>query len=463
MEFAGALRQAIQASGLTLERIRHRLGQRGLTVSVATLSYWQRGRSRPRSRVVVAALEEILQVATGTLTDLLDDPAPSAPSVRGGAGRAGLATGPAGPGDRGRAASDLWPDPDQYAYLVAQLDRSGDHRLERLSIHDVYRLDETRRSWTLSVRTVLRAAGDDIDRVVCVHRTGLAVSQTPKPCPAEDGAATDVQKQPDSEWAGREDTEQEPEPEAEILEWLGRERGGLAGQSREAAADGFEGREPPGGGPVSLDAGSIPDGGDFIDPEPVLRDFVEMRPEGDTALALDGPDHDVELGFPEDVDEDGGPGGALDGGPGGALDGGPDGGLDGALGGGPGGAELLAVRYCRPGRIRAEGGLIAFELVFDRVLAAGDTAVIEYELGPLGEAHLGDGYDRRFAHPVHDYVAIIQFEGGRLPARCYGFTADTAEAPRRRLGELWIGTSGSANLAVANVRRGIVGIEWEWQ
>jgi hypothetical protein len=59
-------------------------------------------------------------------------------------------------------------------------------------------------------------------------------------------------------------------------------------------------------------------------------------------------------------------------------------------------------------------------------------------------------------------VAIIQFTGDRLPARCYGFTAESSLAPRRRLGELWIGTSGSANIAVGTVRRGIVGIEWEW-
>ncbi|MGW5418568.1 helix-turn-helix domain-containing protein, partial [Actinomadura geliboluensis] len=94
MEFAGALRQAVQASGLTLERIRHRLGRRGLTVSVATLSYWQRGRSRPRSRTVVVALEEILQVPPGTLTELLDDPAPTAAPPRGPAGRGGAGAGP---------------------------------------------------------------------------------------------------------------------------------------------------------------------------------------------------------------------------------------------------------------------------------------------------------------------------------------------------------------------------------
>ncbi|GAA1881782.1 hypothetical protein GCM10009736_57140 [Actinomadura bangladeshensis] len=296
VEFAGALRQAVQASGLTLERIRHRLGRRGLTVSVATLSYWQRGRSRPRSRTVVVALEEILQVPQGTLTELLDDPVPTVTAAR----------APAGPGaGGGRAGRELWPDPERYAGLVGQLDRSGDHRLERLSIHDVYRLDGPRRSWTLSVRTVLRAAGDGIDRVVCVHTTG----------------------------------------------------GG-------AAADGA-------------------------------------------------------------------------------------------------GAALARVRYCRPGRVRAEGGLMAFELVFDRVLSAGDTAVVEYELGPAGEP-ASDSYDRRFSHPVHDYVAIVQFDGDRLPARCYGFTAESSRAPRQRFGELWVGASGSANIAVGAVRRGIVGVEWEW-
>ncbi|MEU8306753.1 hypothetical protein AB0C84_24665 [Actinomadura sp. NPDC048955] len=312
MEFAGALRQAIQASGLTLERIRHRLGRRGLAVSVATLSYWQRGRSRPRSRTVVVALEEILQVPSGTLIELLEDPAPNAVPVRGAVVRG--AAGPPNGAERGRGVRDLWPDPERYACLVGQLDRSGDHRLERLSVHDVYRLDEARRSWTLSVRTVLRAAGDDIDRVVCVHQTG----------------------------------------------------------------------------------------------------------DGDLAGVADG-----------------------------------------GAGGAGGVAGLLDVRYCRPGRIRAEGGLVAFELVFDRVLATGDTAVIEYELGPIG-LPAPDGYDRRFSHPVHDYVALVQFDGDRLPARCYGFTAESSASPRRRLGELWIGTSGSANLAVGTVRRGIVGIEWEW-
>ncbi|MFC5752826.1 hypothetical protein [Actinomadura rugatobispora] len=305
MEFAGALRQAIQASGLTLERIRHRLAQRGLTVSVASLSYWQRGRSRPRSRAVVATLEEILRVPGGSLLELLDDPVPGAVPARGGlaGGRGGAVQQPSSGGQAG-ADRELWPDPERYARVVGQLDRSGDHRVERLSVHDLYRLGPDRRPRALAVREVLRATGDDVDRVVRVH-------------PVEDLA--------------------------------------------------------PGPGP-------------------------RLEP------------------------------------------------------------DLAGLRYCRPGRVRAEGGLIGFELIFDRVLASGDTVVIEYELSrPAAE------YERRFPRPVRDYLAVVQFHAEMLPARCYGFAREGGGAPRRRLGELWIGASGSAHLALGDVRRGIVGIEWEWE
>ncbi|MFI6521194.1 helix-turn-helix domain-containing protein [Spirillospora sp. NPDC050679] len=283
MDFAGALREAVQASGLTLERVRHRLAARGLTVSVATLSYWQRGRSRPRSRAVVAALEEILGVPPGALTALLDDRAPE--------------------------AAELWPDPARHARVVGELDRSGEHRLERVSVHDVVGVGPDRALRSLRVREVLRATGDDVDRVVCVHRLG-----------------------PDDPEAG--------------------------------------GRE---------------------------------------------------------------------------------------------GFELTGLRYCRAGRVRADGGLVAFELVFDRVLATGRTAVVEYELRPPPGGPAGDRYERRFARPVRDYLAIVGFHDEVYPARCYGYWAETGIAARERIGELWIGASGSAHLVLPDVRRGVIGLEWEWE
>ncbi|MFD8961897.1 multiprotein-bridging factor 1 family protein, partial [Streptomyces anulatus] len=62
--FPGALREALNRRGLSLERVSERLRVRGITISQATLSSWQRGRSQPeraRSLRAVEVLEEILE------------------------------------------------------------------------------------------------------------------------------------------------------------------------------------------------------------------------------------------------------------------------------------------------------------------------------------------------------------------------------------------------------------------
>ncbi|UUZ58482.1 hypothetical protein [Nocardioides sp. B-3] len=68
--FADELRRAIDRRGLGLERIRDHLDQRGVSVSVATLSYWQSGRSLPGRKASIAAiphLEEVLALDRGSL------------------------------------------------------------------------------------------------------------------------------------------------------------------------------------------------------------------------------------------------------------------------------------------------------------------------------------------------------------------------------------------------------------
>ncbi|WP_113694645.1 transcriptional regulator [Amycolatopsis albispora] len=75
--FAAALRAAIRARGLGLERIRYRLRDRGVPVSLATLSYWQSGRcrpERPESLAALTELEDVLDVPPGSLTRLLPPP-----------------------------------------------------------------------------------------------------------------------------------------------------------------------------------------------------------------------------------------------------------------------------------------------------------------------------------------------------------------------------------------------------
>ncbi len=64
------LREALEERGLSLQRLRAHLALRGVDVSVATLSYWVNGRSRPtrgKSLVVLRHLERILEVPPGTL------------------------------------------------------------------------------------------------------------------------------------------------------------------------------------------------------------------------------------------------------------------------------------------------------------------------------------------------------------------------------------------------------------
>ncbi|MEL4359300.1 MULTISPECIES: hypothetical protein [unclassified Luteococcus] len=72
-KFAQVLSDAIKARGLSLERIRHRLEESGVSISVATLSYWQNGRSQParaQSQKVLSALETVLDLPANTLTSL---------------------------------------------------------------------------------------------------------------------------------------------------------------------------------------------------------------------------------------------------------------------------------------------------------------------------------------------------------------------------------------------------------
>ncbi len=72
--FHVALRAAIAARGLPLQRVQHHLSRHGVKVGVTSLSYWQQGARRPQrpeSLRAVRALEEILQLPEESLIRLL--------------------------------------------------------------------------------------------------------------------------------------------------------------------------------------------------------------------------------------------------------------------------------------------------------------------------------------------------------------------------------------------------------
>jgi len=155
--FPTALRAAIQASGLSLDRIQYRLRARGVSVSVTALSYWQSGRRRPERAESLAALghlESVLGVAPGSLIALLGPPRP-----------------------RGRVQREssklpieaLWRPREPVSKLLKRIDFTSDAALTKLSQHDRLEISVDRGEKRLSVRQVLRAERDGTDRTVMIY------------------------------------------------------------------------------------------------------------------------------------------------------------------------------------------------------------------------------------------------------------------------------------------------------
>lgn len=138
--FHTAFRAAIRDSGLTLDRLRCRLARRGITVGLSSLSDWQNGRSRPEqanSLRAVRAIEEILELPAGSLTQLLT-------AVR----------------------RPTLPDIGAVAELLDSLPGSRERGFELISIHHKVIINAHRRTALVWTRTAIRALHDGIDRYV---------------------------------------------------------------------------------------------------------------------------------------------------------------------------------------------------------------------------------------------------------------------------------------------------------
>ncbi|MCS0603599.1 hypothetical protein NX794_20620 [Streptomyces sp. LP11] len=158
-DFARTLKTGLQRSGLSLNRVTTRLADRGISLSVATLSCWQRGRRRPEQAASLRAVEElepILGLAPGTLTTVLS-PAPP----RG----AGLLT-PADPTTMRRLLGTGSPAELALGKPVERLNED----LRPIGIRDVVHLDEQGRVSRLAVTHVMRAVRSGVDRMTGVFQ-----------------------------------------------------------------------------------------------------------------------------------------------------------------------------------------------------------------------------------------------------------------------------------------------------
>jgi hypothetical protein len=157
--FHVALRAAIEARGLTLERLQDRLAQEGIVVSVTSLSYWQHGRSqpeRPASLRAVTVLEKVLGTPSGSLAALLGPRRPRGP----------------------RSLRDTFSErPEEVmgigaplARLLDDLPGSRRHDLDLISQHETVTIDASGRLAQLSSRALAEARKDGVDRYFALYQ-----------------------------------------------------------------------------------------------------------------------------------------------------------------------------------------------------------------------------------------------------------------------------------------------------
>ncbi|HEY3016056.1 MAG TPA: hypothetical protein VGJ41_13145 [Nocardioides sp.] len=128
----------------------------------------------------------------------------------------------------------------------------------------------------------------------------------------------------------------------------------------------------------------------------------------------------------------------------------------------PGLITLSSIAGCRPGRIARDEstGAVLGELLYDRTLAVGETAVVRYQFED-GNGIPSDYYYRFEERTGPHYVLEIEFHPEAMPVRVWEFRRrqyDQPDVVRREL----MSRDRRVHIVVPRVERGVVGIAWEW-
>lgn len=154
--FHVALRAAIAARRLPLQRVRHHLARQGVNVGVTSLSYWQQGARRPQrteSLRAVRALEEILELPEESLIRLLAKPSGRPDCER-----------PAA-----RSYRSLLDASDVIQELIAGLGSPLDGGLHTIGHHERVRIGGRRELLGRDSQHVVRAHRDGVDRYLAIY------------------------------------------------------------------------------------------------------------------------------------------------------------------------------------------------------------------------------------------------------------------------------------------------------
>nr|WP_119590552.1 hypothetical protein [Streptomyces scabiei] len=154
--FHVALRAAIAARGLPLQRVQHHLSRHGVKVGVTSLSYWQQGARRPQrpeSLRAVRALEEILQLPDESLIRLL----------------VGADEQPGQERPAGRSYRSVVEASGVLERLFDELRMPLDGGVHTVGHHERVRVGARRELLGRESQHIVRAHKDGVDRYVAVH------------------------------------------------------------------------------------------------------------------------------------------------------------------------------------------------------------------------------------------------------------------------------------------------------
>lgn len=118
---------------------------------------------------------------------------------------------------------------------------------------------------------------------------------------------------------------------------------------------------------------------------------------------------------------------------------------------------------CRTGRVARdpEVGAVLGELLLDRTLLVGDTAVVHYEIADLNGIP-STQYFRFHEWGGTHHVLEVQFHREAMPVRVSEFRRHHSGGPDVLRRELMMTPDGRVHVVVPSAERGVIGIDWEW-
>lgn len=118
---------------------------------------------------------------------------------------------------------------------------------------------------------------------------------------------------------------------------------------------------------------------------------------------------------------------------------------------------------CRTGRVARdpEDGAVLSELLLDRHLVVGDTAVVHYEITDLNGIPSTQYYRFHEWAGTH-HVLEVQFHREAMPVRVSEFRRHHSGGSDVLRRELMMTPDGRVHVVVPSADRGVIGIDWEW-